>query len=163
MATSTLGGKKTSKCAVSPSILRGPDWGLLLSCNSCVHGLWGEISWTISKVLSERKALCISQKWPLIAVNCCESVRPLQGSKSPKSGKEGFGSKNSHFPVSQKWARWDKKSPFSLWSPVKKWGFFVSKRPFLGHWEMGVFWPRNPLFPILAILTPVGGGRFRNN
>ena len=44
------------------------------------------------------------------ADSCCESVRPLQGSKSPKSGKEGFGvisqcprnerfeSKNPHFP-----------------------------------------------------------------
>ena len=42
-----------------------------------------------------------------------------------------------------------------------KWGFSDSKRPFLGHWEMGVFRPRNPLFPILGILTPVGGGRVR--
>ena len=40
--------------------------------------------------------------------------------------------------------------------------FFDSKRPFLVHWEMGVFWPRNPLFPILWILTLVGGRRIRN-
>ena len=40
--------------------------------------------------------------------------------------------------------------------------FFLSRGPFLGHWEMGVFGPRNPLSPILAILTLVGGGRVRN-
>ena len=32
-------------------------WGLFLSWNSCVHGFWGEISLTISKVLSDRKVL----------------------------------------------------------------------------------------------------------
>ena len=76
--------------------------------------------------------------------------------------KRVSGSKNSHFPVPQKWVLWAKKSPFSFWSHVEKWGFFGSKRPFLGHWETGVFWPRNPLFPILAILTLVGCGRFHN-
>ena len=34
--------------------LRGPNWGLFLSWNSCVHS---EISSTVSKVLSDRKVL----------------------------------------------------------------------------------------------------------
>ena len=82
-----------------------------------------------------------------------------EGSKSPISGKEGFGVKKLPFhSAPEMGALSQKKSPLSLWSPAEKWGFFDSKRPFLGQGEMGVFWPRNPLFPILAILTPVGGG-----
>ena len=86
---------------------------------------------------------------------------PYRGQNRQNREKRVSGSKNSHFPVPQKWALWVKKSPFSLWRSVEKWGFFDSKHPFLGHWEMGVFWPRNPLFPISAILTPVGGRRVR--
>ena len=37
---------------LSSQYLRGPSWGLFLSWNSCVHGFWGGISSTISKVLS---------------------------------------------------------------------------------------------------------------
>ena len=71
----------------------------------------------------------------------CESVRPLQGPKSPKSGKEGFGVKNLPFPSgAEMGALSEKKKPLSLWSsPVEEWGFFDSKRPFLGHWEMEAF------------------------
>ena len=36
-----------------------------------------------------------------------------------------------------------------------------SERPFLGWQELGVFGPRNPLVPILWILTPVQCGRIR--
>ena len=91
----------------------------------------------------------------------CERVRPVQGPKSPKSGKEGLGVKTSHFPVPQKWALWVKKTHFSTGLHKENGDFLGSKRPFLGHWGMGVFRPRNPLLPILVILTPVGGGRVR--
>ena len=84
-----------------------------------------------------------------------------RGQNPQNREKRVSGSKNSHFPRPQKRAIWVEKSPFSLWSPVEKWGFFDSNRPFLGSWEMGVFWPRNPLFPILGILTPVQGRRVR--
>ena len=43
-----------------------------------------------------------------------------------------------------------------------KWGFFDSERPFLGWWEMGVFWLRNPLFPILGILFGPCKGQTRS-
>ena len=71
-------------------------------------------------------------------------------------------SENPHFPSPQKRAFRVKKSPFSLWCPVKKWGFFDSNCPFPGSWAMGVFRLRNPLFLILGILTPVQGRGVRN-
>ena len=37
------------------SFLRGPNWGLFLSWNSCVHGFGGETSSTASKVLRESR------------------------------------------------------------------------------------------------------------
>ena len=82
-------------------------------------------------------------------------------SKSPKSGKEGSWVKK--LPMLQKRAIWVESSPFHYRAPQEKWGFFDSKRPFLRRWEMGVFWPRNPLFLILGLLTPVQCRRFRNS
>ena len=88
----------------------------------------------------------------------CESVRPVQGSKSPKSGKEGFGVKKlpcpsapemgalSHFPCGALWRHGDFLTQSAHFRGTGKWEFF-------GH----------PLFPILAILTPVPGGRFRKS
>ena len=93
----------------------------------------------------------------------CEPVDPLQGSKSPKSGKEGFGAQKTPLSHRLRKGRFEsKKSPFLYRAPQGKWGFSDSKRPSLGRWEMGVFGPRNPLFPILGILTPVRGRRVRN-
>ena len=41
-------------------------------------------------------------------------------------------------------------------------GIFWLKAPFSGALGDGVFWPWNPLFPILGILTPVQGRSVRN-
>ena len=111
---------------------------------------------------NEMQQLQATNKRTAKAAKLAKASAPYKGQNRQNREKRVSGSKNSHFPVPQKWALRVKKSPFSLWSPVEKWGFFDSKRPFLEHWEMGVFWPRNPLFPILAILTLVGGRRFRN-
>ena len=73
------------------------------------------------------------------------------GVKNPKNREKRVSeSKNPHFPPPQKGASWVKKSPF-LYSAPQGWG----------GGEMGVFWLRNPLFPILRFLTPVQGGRIR--
>ena len=49
-----------------------------------------------------------------------------------------LASKNPHFPRPQKRAVGVKKSPFSLWCPVEKWGFFDSNRGRgkWGFWEV---------------------------
>ena len=56
----------------------------------------------------------------------CESVRPVQGSKIPKSKKEGFGVKNQKppFPPTPEKGSRVKKSPFLYRAPQEKWGFF---------------------------------------
>ena len=79
---------------------------------------------------------------------------PRTGVKIPKIRKRGFGvKKNSHFPVPKKRAFWVKKSPFLCRAPQGKWGFFDSERPFLGHWEMGVFDPET-VFPDFGDCDP---------
>ena len=59
-----------------------------------------------------------------------------------KSGKEGFGVKNSHFPLPRKRALWAKKSPFLYRAPKGKWRCFPCRgrtrsQVFLG--KLGVF------------------------
>ena len=46
-------------------------------------------------------SVVLDTEWPgcLQGVAYCESADPLQGSKSPKSGKEGFGVKNLPCPI----------------------------------------------------------------
>ena len=70
-----------------------------------------------------------------------------RGQKPQYRGKRVSETKNPHFPPRQKRAFRVKKSPFSLWRPVLKPGFFDLKRPFLAWGEVGVFRLRNPLFP----------------
>ena len=65
----------------------------------------------------------------------CESVRNLQGSKSPKSGKEGFWGEKLPFPNVPDMGAFSQKIPISQGSTRKVEIF--SKRPFL--WDMGVF------------------------
>ena len=106
------------------------------------------------------RQVCLS-RCPKPRTCIAKASAPYRGQNRQNRGKRVPWSKNSHFQVPQKWVLWVKKIPISLQGSTRNWGFFDSKRPFLGHLEMGVFWPRNPLSPILAILTPVGGGRFR--
>ena len=46
----------------------------------------------------------------------------------PPTEKEGFGSKDPNFPSPHKRAFRDKKSLFSFWCPVDKWGFLLTQR-----------------------------------
>ena len=84
----------------------------------------------------------------------CESVRPLQGSKSPKSNKEGFGVKKLPFPSVPEMGALSQKSPFSLWSPVEKWGFFDLKAPMSGTLGNGSFLTPKPSFPDFGDFDP---------
>ena len=75
--------------------------------------------------------------WTLV----CESTDPLQASKSPKSGKEGFGVKKHPFPiVPEKDALNPKFHHFPCGTlPVEKLGFFGLKAPFSGATGNGSF------------------------
>ena len=51
----------------------------------------------------------------------------LYRGQNPQNGeKRASGSKNPHFSPTRKRAVWVRKSPFSMWCPVEKWGFFDS-------------------------------------
>ena len=75
----------------------------------------------------------------------------VQGSKSPKPGKEGFGVKKLPLASAP-----ERKIPISLQGSTRKMGIFWLKAPISGALGNGSFF-----FPILAILAPVGGGQFR--
>ena len=71
---------------------------------------------------------------------------PLTGVKIPKIGKLGFGVKEFPCPNAPEKGALSQKSPSLYRVPQEKWGFFDSKRPFLGPLEMEVFDPAT-LFP----------------
>ena len=98
----------------------------------------------------------------LICALLLRTRRPCTGVKIPKIGKRGFGVKKLPFPNAPENGDLSQKIPFLYRAPQRKWGFLDSKRPFLGRSEMGVFRPRNPLFPILGTLTPEQGRRVCN-
>ena len=86
--------------------------------------------------------------------------RPCTGVKIPQNrGKRGFGVEKPPFEFPQTLLEngqfESEDPPFLYKAPQGKKGFPDSNRPFPGWWDMGVFRPRNPLFPILGILTPV--------
>ena len=87
----------------------------------------------------------------------CESVCPLQGSESPKSGKEGFRVKCSHFPMPQKWALWVKKIPISLQGSTRKMGILWLKAPISGALGNGSFLTLQPSFPYFSDFDPCRG------
>ena len=60
--------------------------------------------------------------------------RPVQGSKSPKSGKEGFGVKKLPFPNAPEKSDLSRKIPIFLVEPCREMGIFRLKSPEnLGH------------------------------
>ena len=114
----------------------------------CYLFSWG---FTVAVLISVELILAIQAgivTWPKFA------SAPYRGQNPQNREKRGSGQKT---PISQ-----CPKSPLLYRAPQGNWGFFPLKAPFLRWWEMGVFWPRNPLFPTLVILTPVTGGRNRS-
>ena len=103
-----------------------------------------------------RPRTCPSANHPF--VDCFANASALYRGQNPQNReKRVSGSKNSHFPMHQKRAIWVKKSPFSLWSPVEKWGFFDSNRPFSDALGKGTFWTPKPKIPDFGDLDPCTG------
>ena len=98
-----------------------------------------------------------------IQTNIAKASAPYRGQNRQNREKRASGSKDSHFPVSQKWALWVKKNSHSSTGLCKENGdFFTQSAHFwdTGTWEF--FDPEALFSRFLAILTPVGGRRFRN-
>ena len=87
---------------------------------------------------------------------------PLAGSKSPKSGKEGFGVKKHPFPTTPEKGVPSPKIPIFLVVLCIEMGIFWLRAPFWGGRKWGGFLTPKPSFPILGILTPVRGKRIPN-
>ena len=96
--------------------------------------------------------------------NDCTVLRtrpPWTGVKTPKIGKIEFRCQKTHSPRPRK-GRFESKNPhFSPQGATWKMGIFWLETTFSGARGNGVFWLRNPLFPILGFLTPVQGRRIR--
>ena len=68
---------------------------------------------------------------------CMRTHPPPTRAKIPKSGKRGFQGQKLQFPTTaERGTLGQKISIFLQWSPLEKWGFFDSKCPFLGRWEI---------------------------
>ena len=87
----------------------------------------------------------------------CESVGPVQGSKSPKSGKEGFGVKKLPFPITSEKGALSQKIPISLVEPCREMGIFSLKAPISGALGNGSFLTPKPSFPDFGDFDPCTG------
>ena len=81
---------------------------------------------------------------------CCERVGPVQGSKSPKSGKEGFGVKKLPFPSASEKGDLSQKIPIFPVEPCREMGIFWR----IGKWE---FFDPEPSFPYFGDFDPCTG------
>ena len=94
------------------------------------------------------------------SANCSHNLRTRPhptGVKIPKSGKRGFRGQETPIAQCPTKGRFESRIPIFFVKPVEIWGFFESKRPFLGHWEMGVFGPPKPSFPDFGDFDPFRG------
>ena len=89
------------------------------------------------------------------------SVALTGGSKTPKLGKEGCRVKKTHFPSLQKRVFRVKKLPFPS-RGLKRNADSLTRNPIFGVGGNRGFSTPN-LFPILAVLTPLQGGRIRKS
>ena len=80
--------------------------------------------------------------------------RPSTGSKIPKIGKRGFRGRKTTISHQPRKGSSSQKIPNFSTGPTAKKGIFWLEPLF--SWERGVF-ERNPLFPILGIVTPAQG------
>ena len=88
------------------------------------------------------------------AINICESVGTAQGSKSPKSGKEGFGVKKLPFPIASEKGALSRKIPISRVEPCREMGIFRLKAPFSEAMGNGSFLTPKPSFPDFGDFDP---------
>ena len=97
-----------------------------------------------------RQKVCSSKR-------LAKASAPYRGQNRQNREKRVSGSKNSHFPVSQKWALCVKKSPFLYRAPQGKWGFFWLKAPISGTLGNGSFLTPKPSFPDFGDFDPCRG------
>ena len=93
----------------------------------------------------------------IVTCFCLRAHRSLQGSKSPKSGKEGSGAQKLPFPLPQKRAFRVKKSHFSTGHHKENGDFFDLNRP--GAMGNGSFWTPKPSFPNFGDFDPRRGSK----
>ena len=84
----------------------------------------------------------------------CESVGTVQGSKSPKSGKEGFGVKKLPFPIASEKGALSRKIPIFLVEPCREMGLFRLKAPFSEAKGNASFLTPKPSFPDFGDFDP---------
>ena len=85
---------------------------------------------------------------PKLRTRVCESVCPLQGSKSPKSGKEGFGVKKTPiFSQCPRNGRFESKNPNFSTGLHKENGDFLTQSAHLGALGNGSSLTPEPSFP----------------
>ena len=87
----------------------------------------------------------------------CKRVGPVQGSKSPKSGKEGFRVRKPPFPHAPEKGDLSQKIPISLQGSTRKMGIFRLKVPFSGALGNGSFLTLKPSFPGFGDFDPCAG------
>ena len=88
------------------------------------------------------------------AAQACESAGTVQGSKSPKSGKEGFGVKKLPFPIASEKGALSRKIPMSLQGSTRKMGIFRLRVPFSEAMGNGSFFTPKPSFPDFGDFDP---------
>ena len=89
---------------------------------------------------------------------CYERVGPVQGSKFPKSGKEGFGVKEIlPSPNAPEKRDLSQKIPISLQGSTRKMGIFGLKASFSGPIGNGSFSTPKPSFPDFGDFDPCRG------
>ena len=87
----------------------------------------------------------------------CEGVRPLQGSNSLKSGKEGFGVKKTEkFPSAPEKGALSQKIPILYRAPQGNGDFLTQSTLFWGTWMWEFFDPK-PSFPDFGVFDPCKG------
>ena len=87
----------------------------------------------------------------------CESIPPLQGSKSPKSGKEGFGVKKLPFASAPQVGASSQKIPIFLVEPCREMGILWLEASISGALGNGSFLTPKPLFSQFWRLRPLYG------
>ena len=87
----------------------------------------------------------------------CERVGPVQGSKIPKIGKEGFGVQKLPFPKAAEKGDLSQKIRISLQGSTRKMGIFRLKSPFSAALGNGSFWTPKPSFPDFGDFDPCAG------
>ena len=118
------------------------------------------------RILSPKRALDYDTEVyePFSLATLANSSAPVQGSKSPKSGKEGFGVKKPPFPPTPEKGVSSQKVFIFHVVPLRENGGFLARNAlfWVGGKRGGFLTPR-PSFPDFEDLTPVqGGGRIRN-